>query len=381
MTHMGSKISFSGLLEQYQSIQDEIDTAVVRVFKSGWYILGRELENFEKEFASYCGVGYVVGCASGTEAIALALMALDIKEGDEVITVPNTAVPTVSAISMVGATPVFVDVNDYYLMDTGKIEKAITRRTKAILPVHLYGQIADMDEIVDIARQYNLEVVEDACQAHGAEYKGRKAGSIGDVGCFSFYPTKNLGCYGDGGAVTTNSKAIYEQLLMLRNYGQKKRYFHTIKGINSRLDELQAAILRVKLKYLDQWNEERRKVAYLYDRLLKDVCISPVENSRCHHIFHLYVIRTRHRESLRSYLKENGIDTLIHYPLPVHLQEAYKDLQYKAGDFPVAEKLSQEIVSLPIHPNLSEDNTKYISQKIHEYMETAKNEYPALQNK
>lgn len=374
-------ISFSGVLEQYHSIQAEIDAAVSRVLKSGWYILGKEVENFEKEFASYCGVRYAVGCASGTEAIALALMALGIKEGDEVITVSNTAVPTASAISMVGANPVFVDVNECFLIDTRKIEKTLTGRTKVLLPVHLYGQMADMDQIIDIAKQCNLRVVEDACQSHGAEYRGRKAGSIGDASCFSFYPTKNLGCYGDGGAVTTNSKMIYEKLLMLRNYGQEKRYFHIIKGINSRLDEIQAAILRVKLKYLDRWNEERRKVAQLYDELLKDVCISPIENNGCRHVYHLYVVRTRHRESLQSSLKENEIDTLVHYPVPIHLQEAYKNLQYREGDFPVTEKLSKEIVSLPIHPNLSEGNIRYISQKIHEYIETARSGYPILQDK
>ncbi|MDO8125631.1 MAG: DegT/DnrJ/EryC1/StrS family aminotransferase [Candidatus Brocadiales bacterium] len=368
-------------MEQYHSIQAEIDAAVSRVLKSGWYILGKEVENFEKEFASYCGVRYAVGCASGTEAIALALMALGIKEGDEVITVSNTAVPTASAISMVGANPVFVDVNECFLIDTRKIEKTLTGRTKVILPVHLYGQMADMDQIIDIAKQCNLKVVEDACQSHGAEYRGRKAGSIGDASCFSFYPTKNLGCYGDGGAVTTNSKTIYEKLLMLRNYGQEKRYFHIIKGINSRLDEIQAAILRVKLKYLDRWNEERRKVAQLYDELLKDVCISPIENNGCRHVYHLYVVRTRHRESLQSSLKENEIDTLVHYPVPIHLQEAYKNLQYREGDFPVTEKLSKEIVSLPIHPNLSEGNIRHISQKIHEYIETARSGYPILQDK
>lgn len=367
MTHLGSPISFSGLLEQYQGFQEEINAAVNRVLNSGWYILGKELESFEKEFAGYCGVKYAVGCASGTEAIALALMALDIKGGDEVITVPNTAVPTVSAISMVGATPVFVDVDDYFLIDVKKIEKAITKRTKAIMPVHLYGQMADMDEITDVAKQYNLQVVEDACQAHGAEYKGRKAGVRGIVSCFSFYPTKNLGCFGDGGTVTTNNKTLYDRLMLLRNYGQEKRYFHTIKGINSRLDELQAAILRVKLKYLDQWNKERQKVAHLYNGLLKDVYITPLEKSECYHVFHLYVIRTRHREGLQSHLKENGIDTLIHYPVPVHLQKAYKDLQYKVGDFPVAERLSKEILSLPIYPELSEDDVRYICHKICEY--------------
>lgn len=367
MTRQVFPISFSGLLEQYQGIENEISSAVDRVLRSGWYILGKELEDFEGKFANYCGVEYAVGCASGTEAIALALMSLDIKGGDEVITVPNTAVPTVSAISMVGATPVFVDVDDYFLIDTKKIEKAITKKTRAIMPVHLYGQMADMDEITEIARKYDLAVIEDACQAHGAEYKSKKAGSIGDIGCFSFYPTKNLGCLGDGGAVTTSSKTIYERLSMLRNYGQVKRYHHSIKGINSRLDEIQAAILSVKLKYLDKWNEERRKVAYLYRELLNDSCISPVEKESCYHVFHLFVIRIEGREGLQAYLKKEGIDTLIHYPVPVHLQEAYEDLEYKIGDFSVTERFAQEILSLPIHPNLSEDDIRRVCKKICEF--------------
>ena len=253
--------TFSGILEQYCSIKDEIDAAVSRVLSSGWYILGREVIEFEKGFAVYCGVKYAVGCASGTEAIALALMALGVKRGHEVITVANTAVPTASAISMIGATPVFVDVDDYYLMDVNQVEGLITERTKVIMPVHLYGQMAGMDKLIAIAQEYNLQVIEDACQAHGAKYMGQRAGSWGDLACFSFYPTKNLGCYGDGGVVTTNSKELYDILVMLRNYGQRERYHHVMKGINSRLDEIQAAILRVKLKYLDEWNEKRRQAA------------------------------------------------------------------------------------------------------------------------
>lgn len=368
---MISGISFSGLLEHYRDIHEEIRTAVDRVLNSGWYILGKEVEHFEKEFAAYCGTKYAVGCASGTEAIALSFMALGIKEGDEIITVPNTAVPTISALSMVGARPVFVDVDDFFLMDIKKIESAVTKRTKAIMPVHLYGQMAEMEEIIAVAKRYGLEVVEDACQAHGAEYKGRRAGSLGTMGCFSFYPTKNLGCFGDGGAVTTNDKALYHKLLMLRNYGQEKRYFHIIKGINSRLDELQAATLRVKLKYLDKGNKKRQQLALLYDRLLKDVCITPLTRNGCYHVFHLYVVKTKYREGLQSFLKENGVDTLIHYPVSVHLQEAYKDLQYKHGDFPSAEQLSGEILSLPMHPYLTEDNVSRICNKICEYMKGA----------
>lgn len=353
-------ISFSGLSEQYNDIKSEIDSAIADVLKSGWYILGKELKSFEEEFAKYCGVKYAVGCASGTEAIALSLMALNIKQGDEVITVPNTAVPTISAISMTGAKPVLVDIDKYFLIDTSKIEKAITKKTKAILPVHLYGQAADMDKINKIAAKFNLKVIEDAAQAHGAQYKNKKTGSLADLGCFSFYPTKNLGCFGDGGAVTTNDKALYERLQMLRNYGQKERYYHAIEGINSRLDEIQAAVLRIKLKYLDEWNNKRKKIAGFYNGLLKNVCAIPLERKESNHIFHLYVIKTKNRQKLQAYLKEKGIDTLIHYPIPVHLQKAYVQLKYANGDFPVTEQCAQEILSLPMHPHLNEKNIKYI---------------------
>lgn len=369
MIDRASAISFSGLIEQYNDIKDEIIPAIGRVLDSGWYILGKELKDFEEEFAQFCGSRYTVGCASGTEAIALSLMALDIGIGDEVITVPNTAVPTVSAISMTGAIPVFVDINDDCLIDPKKIEKAVTERTRAIIPVHLYGRMADMDEILKIAGSYKLKVVEDACQAHGAGYNGKMAGTLGDTGCFSFYPTKNLGCFGDGGAVITNNKEIYDRLIMRRNYGQADRYLNKIKGINSRLDEIQAAVLRVKLRCLAKWNEQRRNIAHIYDMQLKDVCIRPVEREGCYDVFHIYVIRVKNRDKLQLYLKENGIDTLIHYPIPVHLQEAYRFLHYKVGDFPTAEQLSKEILSLPIHPYLSSDNMEYICGKILEYNE------------
>jgi len=361
-------ISFSGLSEQYKDIKEKIDSAVARVLKSGWYILGKELKAFEEEFAKYCSVKYAVGCASGTEAIALSLMALNITQDDEVITVPNTAVPTISAISMTGAKPVLVDIDKYFLMDTSKIEKAITKKTKVILPVHLYGQAADMDKINNIATKYKLKVIEDAAQAHGAQYKGKKTGSLSDLGCFSFYPTKNLGAFGDGGAITTNDKMFYERLLMLRNYGEKERYYHAIEGINSRLDEVQAAVLRIKLKYLDRWNSQRKKIAGVYNNLLMDVCAIPLERKESSHIFHLYVIRAKNRQKLQAHLKKKGIDTLIHYPVPVHLQKAYARLKYTKGDFPVTEQCAQEILSLPMHPYLNEKNIKYICKSICEYI-------------
>ncbi|UCG51797.1 MAG: DegT/DnrJ/EryC1/StrS family aminotransferase [Candidatus Latescibacterota bacterium] len=359
--------SFAGQLEQYHAIQAEIRAAVDKVLQSGWYIMGEEVAAFEGEFAGYCGVTHVVGCASGTEAIALALMALGVGPGDEVVTVANTAVPTVSAISMTGATPVFVDIDENFLMDVSRIESVVTERTKVVMPVHLYGQMAEMDSILAIAEKHGLRVIEDAAQAHGAEYQGKRAGSWGTLGCFSFYPTKNLGCYGDGGAVTTDDKDLYERLLMLRNYGQEKRYYHTIKGINSRLDEIQAAVLRVKLTHLDEWNQKRRQVASWYERAIGDACMCPTQKRDAHHVFHLYVIRTTDRDGLRTYLRDAGITTLMHYPVPVHLQEAYRDLGCRVGDLPVTEATAGEILSLPMHPAVTEEGAEYVGTKIREY--------------
>jgi dTDP-4-amino-4,6-dideoxygalactose transaminase len=360
--------SFSGQLEQYHAIREEIDSAVNRVLQSGWYILGQEVRAFEREFAEYCGVGHAVGCASGTEALALALMAHGVRPGDEVVTVAHTAVPTVSAITMTGATPVFVDVDETFLMDVDRIERVIRERTKVIMPVHLYGQMVDMDRVIAIAEKHNLHVIEDASQAHGAEYKGRRAGSWGSLGCFSFYPTKNLGCYGDGGALVTDDKALCDRLLMLRNYGQEKRYYHSITGINSRLDEIQAAVLRVKLNYLDEWNERRREVAAFYNEALDGLCICPSEKPNAHHIYHLYVIRAPAREDLRTFLESDGITTLMHYPVPVHLQRAYKYLGYSAGDLPVTETMTAEILSLPMHPLVTEAGAAYVVQRIRDYI-------------
>jgi len=359
--------SFSGQLEQYHAIREKIDSALNRVLHSGWYILGQEVRAFEQEFAEYCGVRYAVGCASGTEALALALMAQGVCPGDEIVTVAHTAVPTVSAITMAGATPVFVDVDETFLMDVDGIECAIGERTKAIMPVHLYGQMADMDRVIAIAEKHGLHVIEDASQAHGAEYKGRRAGSCGSLGCFSFYPTKNLGCYGDGGAVVTDEKALYDRLVMLRNYGQEKRYYHVIKGLNSRLDELQAALLRVKLGYLDQWNDHRRKVAAWYADAIGDVCVCPTEKPDARHVYHLYVIRTQERDGLRKFLEDEGITTLMHYPIPVHLQVAYNELGYKEGDLPVTERMANEILSLPMHPAVTKRGVAYVGQKIRQF--------------
>ena len=361
--------SFAGQLEQYTAIRSEIDAAVARVLESGWYILGKEVESFEREFALYCGVEHVVGCASGTEAIALALMALGVGPGDEVLTVANTAVPTVSAITMTGAQPAFVDIDEYFLMDAAGIEEALTPRTKAILPVHLYGQMADMGAIAEVADRHGLPVVEDCAQAHGAGHQGMRAGSCGVMGCFSFYPTKNLGCYGDGGAVSTGDKRLYDRLVMLRNYGQEKRYYHAIKGINSRLDEIQAAMLRVKLARLDEWNDKRREAAAWYGESVGVLCAVPRERPGARHVYHLYVIRVADRDGLRAHLETAGITTLMHYPVPVHLQKAYEDLGYRRGDLPVTEKVTGEILSLPMHPAVTREGVEYVCDRIREYLE------------
>jgi len=302
------------------------------------------------------------------------LVAYGVDSGDEVITVPNTAVPTVSAISFANARPAFVDIDpDTYTMDPEKLEEYLEKsshaiKAKVVIPVHLYGHPADMDRILKIAQKYDLKVIEDACQAHGAEYKDKKVGSLGDAGCFSFYPTKNLSAYGDGGIVVTNDDEIAKKLRMLRNYGEETKYCNLIKGFNSRLDEIQGAILRVKLKYLDQWNKIRRKHANFYNDLLKNSpVITPIEMNYTKHVFHLYVVRLQNRDEMRQWLKNKGIVTNVHYPMPIHFQQAYRDLGYKKCNFPVAERYAMEILSLPMYPELTENNIKYICQTITEF--------------
>ncbi|HJP17872.1 MAG TPA: DegT/DnrJ/EryC1/StrS family aminotransferase [Nitrospinota bacterium] len=366
------KVPFIDLSKQYLGLKEEIEQTVFRVLSSGNYILGKELKAFEGEFAGYCNAKYGIGVGSGTEAIHLSLIACGVKPGDDVITVPNTAVPTISAISFANANPVFVDIDpDTYTMSPEKLEELLKKKSsnkpKAIIVVHLYGQPADIEPILEIARRYNLKVIEDACQAHGAEYKGEKVGSFGDAGCFSFYPTKNLGAYGDGGMTITNSPEIASKLNMLRNYGEENKYINKIKGFNSRLDEIQAAVLRVKLKKLDHWNEMRRKHANSYNSSLRDGIITPVEKEYSKHVFHLYVIRTQNRDEIKEWLKNKGILTSIHYPLPVHFQRSYKDLCYKKNNFPITEKYSLEILSLPIFPELNKEQEEYTCEVINKF--------------
>ncbi len=358
------KIDFFTLKRQYESIKEEIKEPMDKVLRSGGFILGEDVALFEKEFADYCGMKYGIGVNSGTDALFLACLACGIGKGDEVITIPYTYIATTLGISMTGARPVFVDIDEKtYNIDVSKIEKAITKRTKAILPVHLYGHPADMDPLMEIAKKHNLKVIEDCAQAHGALYKNKKVGSFGDTSCFSFYPTKNLGAFGDGGMVLTNSEAIKEKVLLFRDYGRKGRYEHVLKGYNSRLDTLQAAILRVKLKHLDKWNEERRQNAALYTKLFKEKkadIIFPYESSHVRHVYHLYVVRIKNRKGVMEGLAEKGVRTLIHYPIPIHLQEAYRDLSYKKGDFPISEKCCEEILTLPMYPELPAKDIKYV---------------------
>lgn len=343
-------VLFADLKKEYLSISEELNFNIQRVLNSGFYVLGEEVKKFEEDFSKYTGTNYAVGVNSGSDALFLALKSIGIGKCDEVITVSHTFISTVDAIIRNGAKPVFVDISlDTYCMDVSKIEEKITEKTKAILPVHLYGHPADMDPICKLKEDYGLYVIEDACQAHGAEYNGKKAGSIGDMGCFSFYPTKNLGAYGDGGAVVTDNEEIKEKLIQMRNYGQSEKYRHDFVGVNSRLDELQAVILQTKLKHLDGWIESRRKNAEIYTELLQDSdIITPVEKLFAKHAYHLYVIRSRNRDYLKKKLLKNYIHPQIHYPVPVHKQKAYSN--WNGLNLGATDQVCSEILSLPLHP-------------------------------
>lgn len=364
------EIPFINLKKQYLSIKKEVDKAINGVIQNTAFILGDAVEKFENDFASFCNVKYCKGVSSGTSALQLALMSLNIRRGDEVILPPNTFIATAEAISAVGAKPVFVDVDpETYNINPDLIKEKITNKTKAIIPVHLYGQSADMDPILEIAQEKNLYVIEDACQAHGAEYKGRKCGSIGNIGCFSFYPGKNIGAFGEGGAVTTNNEEIAKKIEMLRDHGQSKKYYHEIIGINSRLESIQAAILDVKLKYLNEWNDKRRKNAKHYnERLSKlDKIKTPVEKEYGKHIYHLYIIQNNKRDKLKEFLKSKGIATGLHYPIPIHLQQAYSHLGLAKGSFPVTESYVQKILSLPMFPELEKEEIDFIVDSITDF--------------
>lgn len=366
------KIATLDLVTQYKSISKNIIPAIEEVMLRGDFILGKDVALFEQDFAKYCGAKFCVGVNSGTDALFLGLKSLNIGAADEVIVPAFTYIASSLAVTYTGARPVFVDIAEQtFNLDVPKIEKAITKNTKAIIPVHLYGQAADMQPILEIARKYNLKVVEDAAQAQGAKYKvpegkWKIVGSMGNIGCFSFYPTKNLGAYGDGGAVVTNDEGIYKKLLMLRDYGRKSRYEHATLGYNSRLDTLQAAILRIKLKHLDAWNNLRRKKANLYNGQLKNNpgLRLPKEADYTRHVYHQYVIRVRNRDAVMAGLAKEGINVLIHYPIPLHLQEVYRGLGYNIGDFPIAERIAKEIISLPMYPELGDKQVKLISETL-----------------
>lgn len=364
------KVPFLDLKPQYQAIQGEVNEAIHKVLESTQFVLGANVDAFEKEFAAYCGAKHAIGVASGTDALMLAVEALGIGAGNEVITTTHTFISTAAVVAYAGAVPVFLDIDGgTFNIDASKIRAKINKKTKAILPVHLYGQLADMDTIMSIARESGLRVIEDAAQAHGASFKESRAGSIGDIGCFSFYPSKNLGAYGDGGAVTTNDADLNRKIRLLRDHGRTDRYSHSVLGHNSRLDEIQAAILRVKLKYLDGWNQKRAAVAHKYNHLLKGVSgvVTPVESPRAIHVYYVYVVRCQERDELRKFLDSRGVGSGIHYPIPLHMQEAFANLGYKRGDLPVAEKVASEIVSLPLYPEMADDAIQYAAEQIREF--------------
>ena len=358
------KIQFVDLVAQYQQIKPEVDAAMAKVCSRGDFILGEDVKLFEQEFAAFCHAPHCVAVANGTEALKLALLACGVGPGDEVITCTHTFIATVFAIHQAGAKPVLVDCDpQFYTIDTAAVERAITPRTKAIIPVHLYGQPADMDPILEVARKHKLYVIEDACQAHGAEYKGRRCGSIGDIAAFSFYPGKNLGAYGDGGAVTTKRADLAERVWLLRNHGQKVKYEHLLKGFNSRLDTLQAVVLRIKLRRLEQWNEARRQAAAKYDRLLGGGAklVAPKVAPYAKHVYHLYVVQVPDRNKQQAAFDAANVSHVIHYPIPVHLQPAFADLGYKPGSFPVCEALAPKIISLPMFPELKESQIERVA--------------------
>jgi dTDP-4-amino-4,6-dideoxygalactose transaminase len=361
------KVPFLDLKAQYHSIKPEIDAAISKILESTQFVLGDEVAAFEREFAAYSGATQGIALNSGTSALHLAFLAAGIGPGDEVITIPHTFVATVAAIRYTGARPVFVDVDPVtFTMDPKKVEAAITPRTKAIAPVHLYGQPADMDPILEVARRRKLLVVEDAAQAHGAKYQGRPVGSLGDLACFSFYPGKNLGAYGEGGMVVTSNEGYAQTIRMLRDWGQDRKYHHLLAGYNYRMEGMQGAILRVKLRHLEKWTEARRAHAARYRQLLGDTGLGlPAERAGSRHVYHVYAVRTREREALMKSLSEQGVQTGIHYPVPVHLQPAYADSAYQRGSFPHSEKAADEVLSLPMYPEMTEDHLQAVGRALH----------------
>jgi dTDP-4-amino-4,6-dideoxygalactose transaminase len=362
------KVPFVDLRSLHSEIEDELQEVFSRVLKSSAFVLGPEVERFEQAFAAYCGTQYCVAVNTGTAALHLALAALGVGPGDEVITVPHTFIATAEAITILGATPVFVDIDPVsFCMDPRQIEGAITDRTRAIIPVHLYGQTADMDAISAIAKNHKIPVIEDACQAHGAEYKGRKAGSLATAGCFSFYPGKNLGACGEGGAVTTDDAQLAQRVRMWRDHGSSRKYEHQFSGHNMRMEGLQGGILAVKLRYLDRWNDQRREVATHYAQAFSGISLTlPAEMDYGRHVYHLYVVQSDDRDELRRQLSSIEVETGLHYPIPLHLQEAYRYLGYSKGDFPVTERVKDRILSLPVYPGMSIAAVNFMANELQE---------------
>jgi dTDP-4-amino-4,6-dideoxygalactose transaminase len=356
-------IPLADLAGQYRALKPEIDAAIEQVLIDARFVLGPAVEAFERDFAAYCDVPHAVAVNSGTSALHVALLAVGVKPGDDVVTVPFTFAATVAAIEYTGARPVLVDIDpDFYTMDPASLERAVTPRTRAIVPVHLFGQPADMDAILDIARRHRIPVIEDAAQAHGAAYRGRRAGSMGDIGCFSFYPAKNLGAFGEGGAAVTASPAHAETMRMLRSWGEKRRYEHLIRGFNYRMDGIQGAVLGVKLKYLERWTEKRIAHAHRYTRLLSGTPIPPPrERDGVRHVYQAYSVRVPQRDAWRTYMAYREIQTAIHYPVPVHLQPAYRDLGYREGSYPVSESVARDILALPLFPEMTTDQVDTVA--------------------
>lgn len=363
------EISFLDFRPMHDEIEEKIMSAFKKVYEKNWFIMGEEVQSFQNEFSKFCDVNYTVGCGTGLDALYLILKANNIGTGDEVIIPSNTFIATALAVSYTGATPIFVEPNiNTYTIDVNLIEEKITSKTKAIIAVHLYGHPSDMDGICEIAKKHNLLVMEDAAQAHGATYKGRKVGSLGDASGFSFYPGKNMGALGDGGCVTTNNEEIYAKIKALSNYGSHKKYHHSYKGTNSRLDEMQAAFLRIKLQHIEKWNEQRAEIAHKYITGINNSKITlPVIEENIKDAWHLFVVRTEKREEFQQYLKNNGIDTVIHYPIPIHLQECYKELGFKEGAYPIAEKIAREVLSLPVWPGMTEEQIDYVISTVNKW--------------
>jgi len=363
------EVPFVDLKKQYLSIKKDIDLEIQEALDNAAFILGKKVEDFERKFAKLCNVKHCIGVNNGTSALRIAQLAMGIKPGDEVITTPFTFIATAEAISHTGAKPVFVDIDEKtYCIDHKKIGEKITNKTKAIIPVHLFGQCADMDPILEIADRHNIKVIEDSAQAHNALYKNKKAGSMGYASCFSFYPGKNLGAYGEAGAVCTNNEEIAKKVTLLRQHGELVRYHHEVIGDNCRMEGIQGAVLGVKIKYIEEWNERRRRNAEIYNKLLGNLgVILPYEAGYAKHIYHIYGIRAKNRDKLREFLSKNGIATGVHYPIPIHLQNAYSFMRLNEGSFPISEKISKEIISLPMFPELTEEQMEYVANSIKEF--------------